>query len=132
METGLRVAGDLGALSGVPVGVKDIFDTAGVPTECGSALFRDRIPDDDATVVRNLRAAGAVIVGKTITAELAFLHPGPTRNPWDTTRTPGGSSMGSAAAVAAGGVPPPGGRPSERPGGRPGPVFGGGGSQTTR
>src|SRR5438093_1012888 len=105
METGLRVAGDLGALSGVPVGVKDIFDTAGVPTECGSALFRDRIPDHDAAVVRNLRAAGAVIVGKTITAELAFLHPGPTRNPWDATRTPGGSSMGSAAAVAAGVVP---------------------------
>ena len=105
METGLRVAGDLGALSGVPVGVKDIFDTAGVPTECGSALFRDRVPDTDAAVVRNLRAAGAVIVGKTITAELAFLHPGPTRNPWDTTRTPGGSSMGSAAAVAAGVVP---------------------------
>src|SRR5207249_6257010 len=86
-------------------GVKDIFDTAGVPTECGSALFRDRVPDTDAAVVRNLRAAGAVIVGKTITAELAFLHPGPTRNPWDTTRTPGGSSMGSAAAVAAGVVP---------------------------
>jgi Asp-tRNA(Asn)/Glu-tRNA(Gln) amidotransferase A subunit family amidase len=94
-----------GTLLRVPIGVKDIFDTAGVPTERGSALYAGRIPEHDAAVVRNLRAAGAVIVGKTVTAELAFYHPGPTRNPWDPSRTPGGSSMGSAAAVAAGVVP---------------------------
>src|SRR2546428_4013056 len=105
LDAALEATGATGALLRVPVGVKDIFDTAGVPTECGSALFRDRIRDHDATVVRTLRAAGAIIVGKTVTAELAFYHPGPTRNPWDLSRTPGGSSMGSAAAVAAGVVP---------------------------
>jgi Asp-tRNA(Asn)/Glu-tRNA(Gln) amidotransferase A subunit family amidase len=94
-----------GLLHGVPVGVKDIFDTAGVPTESGSALFRGRVPERSAEVVRALEASGAIVVGKTITAELAFLEPGPTRNPYDLTRTPGGSSMGSAAAVAAGVIP---------------------------
>jgi Asp-tRNA(Asn)/Glu-tRNA(Gln) amidotransferase A subunit family amidase len=94
-----------GLLHGVPVGVKDIFDTAGIPTECGSALFRGRVPDRSAAVVRALEAAGAIVVGKTVTAELAFLTPGPTRNPYDLDRTPGGSSMGSAAAVAAGVIP---------------------------
>lgn len=90
-----------GLLHGVPIGVKDIFDTAGIPTECGSALFAGRVPARSAAVVRALEDAGAIIVGKTVTAELAFLTPGPTRNPYDTGRTPGGSSMGSAAAVAA-------------------------------
>ena len=85
--------------------MKDIFDTAGAPAERGSALYAGRIAETDAEVVRNLRAAGAVIVGKTVTAELAMAHPGPTRNPWDLSRTSGGSSMGSAAAVAAGVVP---------------------------
>ena len=85
----------------MPIGVKDIFDTAGIPTECGSALFAGRVPARSAAVVRALEDAGAIIVGKTVTAELAFLTPGPTRNPYDTGRTPGGSSMGSAAAVAA-------------------------------
>lgn len=94
-----------GALMRVPIGVKDIFDTAGAPTERGSALYAGRIAESDAEVVRNLRAAGAIIVGKTVTAELAMAHPGPTRNPWDLSRTSGGSSMGSAAAVAAGVVP---------------------------
>jgi Asp-tRNA(Asn)/Glu-tRNA(Gln) amidotransferase A subunit family amidase len=89
----------------LPVGVKDIFDTAGAPSERGSALYEGRIAEDDAAVVRNLRGAGAIIVGKTVTAELAMAHPGPTRNPWDLSRTSGGSSMGSAAAVAAGVVP---------------------------
>jgi len=89
----------------VPIGVKDVYDTAGLPTEHGSALFRGRVPDRSAEVVRALEAAGAIVIGKTITAELAFLHPGPTRNPYDLERTPGGSSMGSAAAVAAGVLP---------------------------
>src|SRR2546428_13702358 len=105
LDAALEATSATGALLRVPVGVKDIFDTAGVPTERGSALYAGRIAERDADVVRNLRAAGAVIVGKTITAELAFYHPGPTRNPWDLSRTPGGSSMGSAAAGAAGVVP---------------------------
>jgi Asp-tRNA(Asn)/Glu-tRNA(Gln) amidotransferase A subunit family amidase len=94
-----------GTLHGVPIGVKDVFDTAGIPTEHGSALFAGRVPARDADVVRALQDAGAIVVGKTVTAELAFLHPGPTRNPYDLSRTPGGSSMGSAAAVAAGVIP---------------------------
>src|SRR6266550_4287323 len=105
LDAALEATGATGPLLRVPVGVKDIIDTAGVPTERGSALYAGRIAERDADVVRNLRAAGAVIVGKTVTAELAFYQPGPTRNPWDLSRTPGGSSMGSAAAVAAGVVP---------------------------
>lgn len=85
--------------------MKDIFDTAAIPTENGSALFAGRVPDRSAAAVRAAEDAGAIVIGKTITAELAYLTPGPTRNPWDLTRTPGGSSMGSAAAVAAGVVP---------------------------
>src|SRR5438874_1864276 len=92
-------------LRGVPIGVKDIFDTAGVPTECGSSLLAGRVPERSAAAVGNLEAGGAFVFGKTVTAELAYLRPGPTRNPWDLQRTPGGSSMGSAAAVAAGIVP---------------------------
>jgi len=94
-----------GILHAIPVGVKDVFDTAGIPTEHGSALFKGRLPARDADVVRALQDAGAIVVGKTVTAELAFLEPGPTRNPYDAGRTPGGSSMGSAAAVAAGVIP---------------------------
>jgi Asp-tRNA(Asn)/Glu-tRNA(Gln) amidotransferase A subunit family amidase len=94
-----------GPLHGVPVGVKDIVDTADQPTEHGSAIYAGRLPADDAPVVRRLRAAGAVVVGKTVTTEFALFHPGPTRNPHDLDRTPGGSSSGSAAAVAAGCVP---------------------------
>src|SRR5207237_7200573 len=94
-----------GILHGVPVGVKEVFDTAGIPTESGSALFKGRVPSRDADVVRALQDAGAIVIGKTVTAELAFLHPGPTRNPYDLDRTPGGSSMGSAAAVAASVIP---------------------------
>jgi len=105
MDAALEATAATGALVRVPVAVKDIFDTAGSPTERGSALYAGRIAENDADVVRNLRAAGAIIVGKTVTAELAMAHPGPTRNPWDLSRTSGGSSMGSAAAVAAGVVP---------------------------
>ncbi len=91
-----------GAMRGVPIGIKDIVDTAGIPTERGSTIFKHRIPTVDAQVVANLRASGAIDVGKTVTTELALLAPGPTRNPYDTSRTPGGSSMGSAVAVATG------------------------------
>jgi amidase len=90
-----------GPLDGVPVAVKDIFDTAGTPTEYGSPLFAGRVPARSAEAVRRIEAAGAVILGKTVTAELAYYSPGPTTNPWLSTHTPGGSSMGSAAAVAA-------------------------------
>lgn len=96
---------DLPLLAGVPVAVKDIIDTARIPTECGADLFVGRVPEHDASLIQNLKWAGALIFGKTVTAECAFFHPGPTRNPWDLSRTPGGSSMGSAAAVAAGIVP---------------------------
>ena len=92
-------------LHGVPVAIKDIIDTADYPTELGSPLRAGRRPRNDATVVAKLRAAGAVIIGKTVTTEFAYFHPGPTRNPHDHARTPGGSSSGSAAAVAAGMVP---------------------------
>ena len=95
----------IGPLHGVPVAIKDIIDTADYPTELGSPLGAGRRPRNDATVVAKLRAAGAVIIGKTVTTEFAYFHPGPTRNPHDRTRTPGGSSSGSAAAVADGHVP---------------------------
>ena len=95
----------IGPLHGVPVGIKDIFDTADFPTECGSPLLKGRRPTRDCTAVARLRAAGAVIIGKTMTTECAYFHPGPTRNPHDHERTPGGSSSGSAAAVAADMVP---------------------------
>ncbi len=94
-----------GPLFGLPVGLKDIIDTADQPTEWGTPLYRGRRPRHDATVVRRLRAAGAVILGKTVTTEFAFVHPGPTLNPRDPKRTPGGSSSGSAAGVAAGLMP---------------------------
>lgn len=94
-----------GRLIGAWVGIKDIVDTAAIPTERGSALFHGRVPANSAKLVRRIEAAGGVVAGKTVTAELAAATPGPTTNPWDPTRTPGGSSMGSAAAVAAGMVP---------------------------
>lgn len=101
-----RMAGrPLGPLHGVPLAIKDIFDTSDYPTEFGSALWRGRTPRRDAAVVARLRAAGAIILGKTVTTEYAYYHPGKTRNPHDTERTPGGSSSGSAAAVAAGMAP---------------------------
>ncbi len=97
--------GRIGPLHGIPVGIKDIFDTADFPTECGSPVLAGRRPEADAAAVARLREAGAVIIGKTVTTEFAYFHPGKTRNPRDVTRTPGGSSSGSAAAVAAGMVP---------------------------
>jgi Asp-tRNA(Asn)/Glu-tRNA(Gln) amidotransferase A subunit family amidase len=94
-----------GPLHGVPVGIKDIIDTADMPTERGSALYAGHTPSRDATVVAMLRAAGAVIMGKTVTTEFATSTPGKTRNPLNVEHTPGGSSSGSAAAVAAGMAP---------------------------
>ena len=91
----------LGPLHGVPIGIKDVFDTGDMPTEFGSPLWAGRTPRNDAAAVARLRSAGAVIMGKTVTAEYAYFHPGKTRNPHDKARTPGGSSSGSAAAVAA-------------------------------
>ena len=85
--------------------MKDIFATAGVPTEMGSPAFAGHIPDESARVIERLEAQGAFVMGKTVTTECAFLSPGKTRNPWNPLHTPGGSSSGSAAAVAAGFVP---------------------------
>ena len=95
----------VGPLHGVPVGVKDIIDVRGMPCEYGTPLEAGRRPRDDAAVIRRLRRAGALIMGKTVTTEFAYYAPGKTRNPHDTARTPGGSSQGSAAAVADGMVP---------------------------
>lgn len=89
-----------GALHGVPVGIKDLIDTADAPTAYGSPIHAGRRPERDAVCVARLRAAGAVVLGKTVTTEFALFHPGPTANPHDPARTPGGSSSGSAAAVA--------------------------------
>ena len=100
-----RAMQPLGPLHGVPVAVKDIVDTADQPTECGSPILAGRLPWRDAAVVTRLREAGAIVFGKTVTTEFAYFSPGPTRNPHDPERTPGGSSSGSAAAVAAGMVP---------------------------
>jgi len=101
-----RQAGKVqGDLHGIPVGIKDIFDTEDMPTFDGSEAHKKNPSLSDCTVVSKLKQAGAIIMGKTVTAELAHLTPGKTKNPHDPTRTPGGSSMGSAAAVAANMVP---------------------------
>lgn len=90
-----------GPLHGVPIAIKDIFYTKGLRTTGGSPLFHMFVPEDDARAVAKLRQAGAIILGKTVTTQFALSDPGPTRNPWNTAHTPGGSSSGSAAAVAA-------------------------------
>jgi Asp-tRNA(Asn)/Glu-tRNA(Gln) amidotransferase A subunit family amidase len=94
-----------GFLHGVPVGVKDIIDVAGYPTVMGSDLYADYRPARSAELVDRLAASGAVVMGKTVTTEFAFMQPSRTRNPWNTAHSPGGSSSGSAAAVACGMVP---------------------------
>jgi aspartyl-tRNA(Asn)/glutamyl-tRNA(Gln) amidotransferase subunit A len=97
-----------GPLHGVPIGLKDLIDTAGTKTTCGSALFAERVPTEDAEVVRRLKNAGAVLIGKQNMQEFAWggtsasSYYGPVRNPWDVERIAGGSSGGSAASVAAG------------------------------
>lgn len=102
----IRKAGlAIGPLHGIPVGLKDIIDTADMPTARGTPIFRGRRTDHDARLVELLRDAGAVIMGKTVTTELAFVHANETRNPHSPDHSPGGSSSGSAAAVAAHHVP---------------------------
>src|SRR5437763_5205225 len=98
------ILGDL-PLFGIPVGVKDIIATRGIPTRMGSRIFANNMPTHSAWVVRRLESLGGLVMGKTVTTEFAFRQPGKTRNPWNTAHTPGGSSSGSAAAVAAGFVP---------------------------
>lgn len=88
-------------LHGIAVGVKDIYATKALRTTMGSPIYKDHVPERDSAVVTRLREAGAIILGKTETTEFAYLDPAPTRNPWNTGHTPGGSSSGSAAAVAA-------------------------------
>ncbi|MGF1648985.1 MAG: amidase [Hyphomicrobiaceae bacterium] len=104
-DRAMRNGGPIGPLHGLPVGIKDIIDTADMPTENGCAMFEGHQPEQDAVCVARLRACGAIIMGKTVTTELATRSPGKTRHPQDPKRTPGGSSSGSAAAVAAGMVP---------------------------
>ncbi|MDR7419242.1 MAG: amidase, partial [Armatimonadota bacterium] len=105
-ERDLRTDRDLGPMHGVPVALKDNIDTEGVRTTCGARIYRERVPDRDATVAARLRLAGAIILGKTNLLEFAYgvVHPdfGQCNNPWDPQRTSGGSSSGSASAVAAG------------------------------
>jgi Asp-tRNA(Asn)/Glu-tRNA(Gln) amidotransferase A subunit family amidase len=99
--------GDAAALplAGLPIGVKDLIDTADMPTTYGSPIYRDHRPTADAAIVARIREAGGIVFGKTVSTEFAWRHPGPTVNPWNPAHTPGGSSSGSAAAVAAGIVP---------------------------
>ncbi len=104
-DRALRSATPPGPLCGIPLGIKDIIETRGIPTTMGSPVYKGYIPENSATVVRRAEAAGAFVLGKTVTAEFAFLSPGKTRNPWNPAHTPGGSSSGSAAAVAMGFVP---------------------------
>ncbi|MFO0810159.1 MAG: amidase [Gemmataceae bacterium] len=98
----LKRGEDRGPLHGIPIGVKDIIDVFDLPTGCGSKLWANSYARQDATCVKRLRQAGAVILGKTVTTAFAYLDPPVTRNPWNLDRTPGGSSSGSAAAVACG------------------------------
>jgi Asp-tRNA(Asn)/Glu-tRNA(Gln) amidotransferase A subunit family amidase len=99
-----RAGKPLSPIDGMPIGIKDIIETIDMPTENGSPLFAGYRSERDAASVAALREAGAVIVGKTVTTEFAWMHPRATRNPWDLSRTPGGSSSGSAAAVAVGAI----------------------------
>ena len=92
-------------LYGIPVGVKDIINTRGIPTRMGTRIYQTNVPSLSACVVRRLEALGGLVMGKTVTTEFAYRQPGKTRNPWNPAHTPGGSSSGSAAAVAAGFVP---------------------------
>ena len=92
-------------LGGIPIAIKDIIDTAEMPTEVGSPIYSGRMPTRDAYVVERVKQLGAIVMGKTVTTEFAWSFPGKTRNPHNKNHTPGGSSSGSAAAVAAGFVP---------------------------
>lgn len=94
-----------GILHGIPIGIKDIIEVRDMPYGCGSSIFEGRVGKKDASCVALLRSAGAVVVGKTVTTEFGYFRPGKTKNPFNFTRTPGGSSSGSAAAVADAMVP---------------------------
>jgi len=94
-----------GPLFGIPYGAKDIIETQGLATEYGSPLYKGRLGNADAAIIRQMRSRGAILLGKTVTTAFAYRTPGPTRNPRNPEHTPGGSSSGSAAAVAAGMVP---------------------------
>lgn len=100
-----RASGRASRLEGVPIGVKDIVATAGMPTQMGSPIYAGAVPTTDAECIVRLSAADGMVLGKTVTTEFAFMQPGKTRNPWHAACTPGGSSSGSAAAVALGQVP---------------------------
>ena len=100
-----RTGRPLSPVDGMPVGIKDLLETRTMPTEMGCKAYRGNFPKRDNAAVAALREAGALILAKTVTAELGGAHPGPTTNPFDPARTPGGSSSGSAAAVAAGMLP---------------------------
>ena len=104
-EAEVERGGPLGPIHGVPVGLKDIFYTAGMLTACGSKVYADFVPDFDATSVAKIKAAGGLVLGKAVTTEFATSDPSPTHNPWNLDHTPGGSSSGSSAAVAARMVP---------------------------
>jgi Asp-tRNA(Asn)/Glu-tRNA(Gln) amidotransferase A subunit family amidase len=99
-----RASKPLSPIDGMPIGIKDIIETIDMATENGSPLYAGFQGNRDAASIAALREAGGVIVGKTVTTEFAWMHPRATRNPWDLTRTPGGSSSGSAAAVAVGAI----------------------------
>jgi Asp-tRNA(Asn)/Glu-tRNA(Gln) amidotransferase A subunit family amidase len=105
LEIARQAKASSGPLDGIPIAVKDIFPVGGIPCEFGSTLYAGFIPDTSANIVQEIERAGAFVMGKTVTAEFAFLAPGKTCNPWNVEHTPGGSSSGSAAAVAAGFVP---------------------------
>lgn len=104
-DRALRDGREPGVLHGMPIGVKDIIATRGVPTQMGSPIFRDHLPADSAEVVARIEAAGGYVLAKTVTTEFAYYTPGKTRNPWNVAHTPGGSSSGSAAGVAAAFMP---------------------------
>ena len=101
-----RTGTPLSPIDGMPLGIKDIIETADMPTQNGSPLFAGFRSERDAASVAALREAGGVIVGKTVTTEFAATEPRGTRNPWDSSRTPGGSSSGSATAAVGAGVIP--------------------------
>lgn len=100
-EAAVSARADLPALHGVPFGAKDIYDADGLPTTAAFTPYASRIPAQDAEAIARLKAAGAILLGKMVTTQFAFADPSPTRNPWNDSRTPGGSSSGSAAGVAA-------------------------------
>ena len=97
----MDIGAETGPLHGVPIGIKDIYNIAGIPTTAGSKVYADYVPDETAVTIDLLQKAGAIMLGKTVTTEFACLDPSHTKNPWNPAHTPGGSSSGSAVSVAA-------------------------------